>query len=838
MDRALAAVLGLSLTAGSSLFAATPETSRLFDRHVDPQSGVVSYLLKRDLCGFNQQSIYFTARSMTDDGRFLVLDVAPDEFEVRNGKRVDIDTEKREKVLIDFARDEVIPMPGVGGQIPYIDLVRDRMVYVDADGFWQRDFRDDPAKARLICRLPPALTNQTGGCRYHTHLTLTPDGNKAFLDALVNHTNVQGVVDLRTGAFEKWGDVDFCCNHGQFSPVSDRQALCAWEFGWEKMRWNRARTGMARLPRPPEDVYPRLWILQPDRDYRMIAALEARGATHENFDLDGTGIYWCGGGVVHHDLRTGLQERYCTMYAAHCVTTVDRRALTFDSPACDWYRGCPWRVVFFNRETGHHVMIHSACEPYNERGGETSRLHPDPHPQFVCHDRYIVCTRTSKGRMDLSVTPVAQLFEKTSAPPDPLPARMEFDLAWDPSWDVSVPWELAFDRKKLRSRWGTDDLRAFGVSAHFKDGRTERLSVDTLKSRLSDDEYILRFGVPKGTVRLTAAANEPEPFRVRDAQFADNLFGEPLRTRNLSRWTAAEGGAWTWRAGGIVLSGVPEKGRRPSFGLEAQIPPSSAGKPVKFEIDVRNRSKYPWFNLVRLRQFDAAGKRLPDDVVEARELSALRPVDKTTRYRLDGRLDVRAAKVRLELVFTRPAVLDDDLGRPLKEPGGNVLEVTRLVLRTAATIPFPVGSRVVIGGRNEKYYPDTIQKFAKNEFSHRGVTNVVDTSFATLADTLLAGLPSDDAGEDGRLGDPERVDRLFGWLCENRRGITPEKAAEYFVRAAGLPAAARPDLGPGMVQVFYAGANRAYDLATGTYGPSATRERAATTVELKAKAAP
>jgi hypothetical protein len=42
------------------------------------------------------------------------------------------------------------------------------------------------------------------------------------------------------------------------------------------------------------------------------------------------------------------------------------------------------------------------------------KLHPDPHPQFVCNDKYIISTvNLSNGHMDLSITPVAQLIGKT-----------------------------------------------------------------------------------------------------------------------------------------------------------------------------------------------------------------------------------------------------------------------------------------------------------------------------------------------------------------------------------------------------------------------------------------
>ena len=50
----------------------TPETSKLFRKSVDPKSGVVSYVLDARIAE-EQQSLYFTQKSMTEDGRFLVF---------------------------------------------------------------------------------------------------------------------------------------------------------------------------------------------------------------------------------------------------------------------------------------------------------------------------------------------------------------------------------------------------------------------------------------------------------------------------------------------------------------------------------------------------------------------------------------------------------------------------------------------------------------------------------------------------------------------------------------------------------------------------------------------
>ena len=45
--------------------------------------------------------------------------------------------------------------------------------------------------------------------------------------------------------------------------------------------------------------------------------------------------------------------------------------------------------------------------------------HPDPHPSFVCNDRYVLCTMNGYDRrMNLSLTPVAPLVARTAIDPD------------------------------------------------------------------------------------------------------------------------------------------------------------------------------------------------------------------------------------------------------------------------------------------------------------------------------------------------------------------------------------------------------------------------------------
>jgi hypothetical protein len=98
---------------------------------------------------------------------------------------------------------------------------------------------------------------------YHTHLTLSRDRQKAFLDVRLTENgksvNEQGCLNFKTGQWEKWTDVDFCCNHGQICPTDDNLALCAWEGCWMKTVMSNGVPIQVR--RPKEEPYPRVWLM-------------------------------------------------------------------------------------------------------------------------------------------------------------------------------------------------------------------------------------------------------------------------------------------------------------------------------------------------------------------------------------------------------------------------------------------------------------------------------------------------------------------------------------------------------------------------------------------------
>ena len=398
----------------------SPETSSLFRRHVDSDSGVVSYILEPGRFAHNQQSFYFTAKSMTDDGRFLLFYVADDEFAVKDGKRVKI---KRKMAMIDFRSDSCTLLEGVGGQIPFLDVREDKVYYISRkpDRLCRRDLLVDPTREIDVCTIPEKAILDGGDHIgfYATHLTLTADRSRAFLDMRVDDRFVQGMLVLATGQFEKWSEVDHVINHGAVNPVNDKLALGAWEVDWTDQKGRHHP-----IPKPtkesPNVIYPRLTLLRPGKAPETIPPKVNNYATHENWAEDGKGFYYCSSGVIYHDLATGRQTQIVPMDAGHSTMTGDNLYITFDSPdyARDgWYRGCSWSVCFWNRRTSCGTYIHTRMPPLCPKDNQ-SYLHPDPHPHFVMNGRYVICTLNESGRMNLSVTPVAQLIERTT--PDPV----------------------------------------------------------------------------------------------------------------------------------------------------------------------------------------------------------------------------------------------------------------------------------------------------------------------------------------------------------------------------------------------------------------------------------
>lgn len=454
------AALALAASSAAAGEVSTPETSGLFRTFRDPVSGVESRILTPGLVGHNQQSLYFVAKSMTDDGRFLVFDVSDrEDFAAeRKDDGLMFDTRLRRKAVVDFEKDEAFLLEGFPGLIPFLDRKTDSLYYADYEAVHRRDLKDDPQRDVVVCAIPSDLRSAYPDSeqRIVTHLTLTADRTRAFLDVRDDSGfSRPGLLDFRTGRFTPWAHLRFFCNHGQVSQVSDDLALCAHEMQWlktfdeltpdERAAAHPAQPILAPcvsdVRRPSDAPNPRVRLLRSDGICRTIHS-KFGGASHETFTPDGKGVIFCArDGVVLYDLATERQEVIAPVRAAHADLSPDGRFVAYDSVAgMSSWRGCAWRVGLYDRKERKNVWLWSDRPAYAPQANP-SRLHPDPHPHFVCGGRYVVSTMAgAPGRMDLCVTPVISAFAAVQKPLQPRTSGLPIPVrtSWSPQTLGSV----------------------------------------------------------------------------------------------------------------------------------------------------------------------------------------------------------------------------------------------------------------------------------------------------------------------------------------------------------------------------------------------------------------
>lgn len=658
-DRPSQAAYDANIVAGMK----TPATSKLFVKFTDPKTGVVSYIVKPGSIDFNQQTLYFTAKSMTDDGRFLVFRVCGDEFPPeKRGKRVLV---PRHKVVIDFLKDEVIHLEECG-ITPFIDTMTDQMWYMDANGVHRRDFLADPRKDILLCPMPPeVVSSKVHSTGFGTHITLSPDRRMLFLDACVDGQCIEGVIDTVTGKWTEWARSNFSCNHGQFNPKDPTLAMCAWEDACFKVRDEMTpeeiakakfkRIYMSDILRSSDDVYPRLWLFRKGKAWEVTSKITGY-ATHELFAEDGKGFYWCSSGVCYHDLATGREWRINPIGSAHATMTADNRYIVSDESWGGWWRGCGWTVQFWNRDTHRAVYVHSR-RPRIASKDNQSKLHPDPHPHFACDDRYIISTfNDEERRMNVSVTPVDQLIAITSDP-STAPTHKIFPLAFDPASRTDVTYEMEIDVKPLRDcgfvaepacAVHADSYTPFALRA-VVNGKEESLPFEAVQSSDYKRKAMLRFKLPRGTEKLFCVADAPGRFEYYDSESCANIFAYAYDHANRGRWSLGRGAKAFRHRAGLVFSRENTKGEAfPGASWTAELPSDAIGRAFKFELDMRNLAQADWCGGVRIMQLDAVGQEL-GDALAGQGLSQTITWDRRRRYRLTGRFATDAKKVRLEI---------------------------------------------------------------------------------------------------------------------------------------------------------------------------------------------
>ena len=394
------------------------KTSKHFKKIVH-STGIESYLLQTDI-SHNQQSFYFVTREMTDDGRFLVFQTVEKEDMSRDNSKV-----HRRLAVLDFSKDEIFmtdarTIRGVHGA--FIDNVNSRIYYMSSAGLHCIDLAKGERNSRLICPMPQEIKNLGKDFRcYCTHLTLSADRKKAFLDLRYDDSFVHGTLNIEEGTFTKWSNTRFYANHGQINPQNPDMAMVSWEISWEDSKGK-----IHHIRDHKELYYPRLWLVDSNGKQTMIPSV-TNYATHEVWARDGKGFIFCSTnnnqGMIYHDIKTGLQRQVMkpvwlpkegrAATASHGDITLDNKYVVCDIGA-GCYLGYPWRMAFGDTRSGKNFLIYDDGVVYNPPGTK-SLFHPHPHPHFIYKDKLVISTyMTEPGKMSVMLTPVAQLVDRVA----------------------------------------------------------------------------------------------------------------------------------------------------------------------------------------------------------------------------------------------------------------------------------------------------------------------------------------------------------------------------------------------------------------------------------------
>lgn len=391
---------------------------------VTDASGVVSYLIRSDAIGWeNSQSLYYIMNEITNDERFLIFMISDNEY------RPSYHVPSHSARILDLQTRKLYTFYASDGGYPYLDPVEDKLYYFLYDNnstrtggrFYRRDLLVDPSVDIPLAEYPRQLV--VSGVNYAikravSHITLTSDKQKVFLDSWLKEKNGEafhwGMLNLYTGEWDEWGSsTEENVTHGQINPVHDDEVLCATDG------WTDSKGVTHKMLKDSDGTSRRMQFVKKGSMKTIKPNPSNNGATHEGWTKDGNIVYFCSSGINTRNIRTDayklvLQTEPGVTQATHCHPSTDLKYWVYDDNTPYWYRGCKWKVSFYNDVTGKQVFIHSDLPAISVDKEYPSRIHPDPHPHFVCNDKYIVCSAAQDdGNLHFCITPVDQLINLT-----------------------------------------------------------------------------------------------------------------------------------------------------------------------------------------------------------------------------------------------------------------------------------------------------------------------------------------------------------------------------------------------------------------------------------------
>ncbi|MBZ0303292.1 MAG: oligogalacturonate lyase family protein [Anaerolineae bacterium] len=366
--------------------------SNLFTPWTDPESGVTSYILSKKVAPV-QEAFYFVNDSMSGDGRYLWFYCAfPPSGTAAQGRTLGV---------LDFQTGEVrhFPETQFNHASPYVDPATGWIYWGMGDSLWRRGPQPNECAER-VGFIPADLIGSRHIERFATHLTRSADGKEFFVDAGFGLQFVFGTITIETGEYQFWQRFDRNYNHAQFSPTDPDLIVFSQENHPDQVTGQTFR------------IENRMWLLRRGEAPRPVFETPTV-VTHEWWDRDGQHVWCIKGkqGTWRVNIATQAVEDLAWPKGAWHSHIHTSGQYVIGDTNMRFYRGCPSTVRFLNRETGQDVRLVDNPEMPGLVG---ERYHIDPHPRFCGTEDFVVFTTTVRGEVDVALTPVADLIERTS----------------------------------------------------------------------------------------------------------------------------------------------------------------------------------------------------------------------------------------------------------------------------------------------------------------------------------------------------------------------------------------------------------------------------------------
>ncbi len=259
------------------------------------------------------------------------------------------------------------------------------------------------------------------------------------------------------------------------------------------------------------------------------------------------------------------------------------------------------------------------------------------------------------------------------------------ELEWNSRNNTSFPYEVAIDRAKLDKLAGIPQGNTLQAVAVTPDGEKE-LDTQLISGNAAGKE-ILRFTVPAGTDKLYAVVKDA-PKKAVCVNTSDNLFDGALKSA--AKWKKSRNSIKITSKDNKITIEVKSFGGS-NVKYFADLPAGYAGTPAALDIELTSKAKLTWGGGIKVEQYDAKGKLLPESLTEPRWISHMRIPGVTTRYQEYGFFHKDAKRIAVVFEFTASKFQYDNHGIALKNHNDGLpkMEISKLAVRQAQELPFP-----------------------------------------------------------------------------------------------------------------------------------------------------